>query len=755
LQAGLLDDIITRVEEPLKQLVLAEKPSVGRELARVLGCNQRYEGFIEGPEYIITWALGHLVELAQPAIYNESYKRWSLRDLPMLPSELKLEVIDQTKDQFLIIQSLVDRTDIASLIIATDAGREGELVARWIIEESGYQGPIKRLWISSQTEEAIQNGFADLKDGSLYENLYSAAFSRAAADWYVGMNVTRALTCHYDARLSAGRVQTPILALIVDREDEIEAFNGRFYWTLKARFGPISATLWPTEETSRIETEELAKEYQARITGKSGTVSDVYRDEKTIPSPLAYDLTALQRDANTLLDFSAKETLDILQGLYERHKVVTYPRTDSRYITSDILPTLDRRIEALTKTVLAPVARQYLTEGYSFDEGRFVQDAKVTDHYAIIPTEIHVDPSSLSKKENDLFNLIALRFLEVLSSSYRYDSILTTIEAEGLVFKNRTTRPLDPGWRKVALRSGLKSAEFVDEEEYTKEDVTVGQSLPVLDTALRRFTTPAPLRYTEATLLSAMENAGRLVDDPLLKKQMGGGLGTPATRADIIEKLLQNTYIERDGKDLVPTPKGRELIRLVPSSLKSAALTGEWELRLSNIAEGVEEVGPFLSDIKESARALVEEVKRSGEMFAPHFPGSKTCPHCSSVMMKVTDPIGQPHFICQRLSCSYEEKEIRKRVFVEPEKKEPATPKKVVAVKARSSPEPAKKRVVVKKKTPEEHPYRWETTIEVVRPSKLQHRAVPKQHVFKERESSGSSFADLIRASEERKKRRR
>ena len=749
------DGIITKVEEPLKQLVLAEKPSVGRELARVLGCTQRSEGFIEGPEYIITWALGHLIELAEPAAYSDSYRRWSLKDLPMLPPELKLEVIDQTKDQFRIIKSLVERADIASLIIATDAGREGELVARWIIEESGYRGPIKRLWISSQTEEAIQTGFANLKEGSLYDNLYRAAFSRAAADWYVGMNVTRALTCHHDARLSAGRVQTPILALMVDREDEIEAFNGRFYWTLKAQFGPISATLWPTEETSRIETEELANEYRARIVGKTGTVSEVYRDEKTIASPLAYDLTALQRDANTLLDFSAKETLDILQGLYERHKVVTYPRTDSRYITSDILPTLNRRIESLTNTVLGPVARQYLTGGYGFDEGRFVQDAKVTDHHAIIPTEIRVNPASLSKKENDLFNLIALRFLEVLSSSYRYESILTTIESENLVFKSRSTRPLDLGWRRVALQSGLKSAEFVDEEEYHKEEATVGQLLPVLDTALRRFTTPAPLRYTEATLLSAMENAGRLVDDPLLKKQMGGGLGTPATRADIIEKLLQNAYIERDGKELVPTPKGRELIRLVPPSLKSAALTGEWELRLSNIAEGIEEVGPFLSDIKESARSLVEEVKRSGEVFAPYFPESKTCPHCSSVMMKVTDPIGQAHFICQRLSCSYEEKEIKKRVFIEPEKKDPPAPRKVVVVKAAANPEAVKKRVVVKKKAPEELPYRWETTIEVVRPSKLHRRAVPQQHVFKERESSGSSFADLIRASEERKKRRR
>ena len=739
----------------MKQLVLAEKPSVGRELARVLGCNQRQEGYIEGNDYIITWALGHLVELAQPAVYSDSYKRWSLKDLPMLPSTLKLEVIDQTKDQFRIVQGLVDRADISALIIATDAGREGELVARWIIEESGYQGPIKRLWISSQTQEAIQSGFANLKDGALYENLYSAAFSRAAADWYVGMNVTRALTCHYDARLSAGRVQTPILALMVDREDEIESFNGRFYWTLKAEFGPISATLWPNEETSRIETEELANEYQRRVINKIATVKEVYRDEKSIPSPLAYDLTALQRDAKTLLDFSAKETLDILQGLYERHKVVTYPRTDSRYISADIVPTLNRRIEALTNTALASVSKQYLKSGYSFDEARFVQDAKVTDHHAIIPTEIRVDPSRLNKKENDLFNLIALRFLEVLSSAYRYESILTTVEVEGLSFKSRSTKALDLGWRKVALLSNFKSAEFIDDEEGGKEEVVVGQSLTVVDTALRRFTTPAPLRYTEATLLSAMENAGRLVDDPLLKKQMGGGLGTPATRADIIEKLIQNTYIERDGKELVPTPKGRELIRLVPASLRSAALTGEWELRLSKIAEGTEEVGPFLSDIKESAKALVEEVKRSTEVFAPHFPGSKVCPHCSALMMMVTDPIGQAHFICQRLSCSYEEKEIKKRVFVEPVKKVPSPAKKVVVVKASSDPAPTKKRVVVKKKTPEELPYRWETTIEVVRPSKLQRRAVPQQHAFKEKESSGSSFADLIKASEERKKRRR
>lgn len=750
------------MEDFLKQLVLAEKPSVGRELARVLGCHERHEGYLEGSNYIITWALGHLVELAQPAIYSDSYKRWSLKDLPMLPADLKLEVIEQTKDQFRVVQSLVDRSDVLGLIIATDAGREGELVARWIIEESGYQGPIKRLWISSQTEEAIKQGFANLKDGSLYENLYHAAFSRAAADWYVGMNVTRALTCHYDARLSAGRVQTPILALMVDREDEIEAFNGRFYWTVKADFGALGATLWPTEETSRIDVEEEAQKYKELIEGKMGKISAVDRSEKSIPAPLAYDLTALQRDANTLLDMSAKETLDVLQGLYERHKIVTYPRTDSRYISADIVPTLSRRVAALSQTQVGSVSRDYLSRGYTFDESRFVQDAKVTDHHAIIPTEIPVDVNRLSKKESDLFHLIALRFLEVLSPSYRYDSILTTIECEGLSFKSRSTKPLELGWRAVALKSNLKSAEFVDDEEGSSEEVIEGIQLPVKEVTIRRYTTPAPMRYTEATLLLAMENAGRLVDDPLLKKQMGGGLGTPATRADIIEKLIQNTYIERDGKELVPTPKGRELIRLVPPSLRSATLTGEWELRLSNIAEGLEESGPFLADIKASARELVSSVKSSGEVFEPHFPGSKKCPHCAAVMMKITDPIGQAHFICQRLSCAYEEKEIKKRVFIEPAPK--AVKKVVIAKKAEDGAPPIKKRVVVKKKEPAELPYRWETTIEVVRPSKRSrqdrpsHRSgwnapISSPHLTTETPSGGGSIADFMRAQEKRERR--
>ena len=361
----------------MKKLVLAEKPSVGRELARVLNCYRRETGYIEGEHYIVTWALGHLVELAQPAAYSERYTRWSLRDLPMLPPVLQQEVIEQSKDQFSVVKSLFGRADIESVVIATDAGREGELVARWIMKLADYQGPAHRLWISSQTEGAIKEGFANLKDASLYDNLYKAAESRAAADWYVGMNVTRALTCHYDAKLSAGRVQTPTLALMTRREDEIEAFSGQFYWTLKADFTQFTASYYPSEDSIRITEEASAKEKESSLVGKTGRVVSLETVEKREQPPLAYDLTELQRDANNLLDFSAKQTLDVLQALYEQHKIVTYPRTDSRYITTDIVATLPQRLRSLQDTPFSPLCARFVKDGFRVDEERFVQDLQV------------------------------------------------------------------------------------------------------------------------------------------------------------------------------------------------------------------------------------------------------------------------------------------------------------------------------------------------------------------------------------------
>lgn len=773
----------------MKQLVLAEKPSVGRELARVLQCWKTEKGYREGESYIVTWALGHLVELAQPAAYSDRYKRWSLRDLPMLPPVLKQEVITQSSEQFTVVRDLMQRPDIEGLIIATDAGREGELVARWIMKLADFQKPAKRLWISSQTEGAIKQGFAELKDASLYDNLYEAAESRAAADWYVGMNVTRALTCHYDAKLSAGRVQTPTLALMTQREDEIDAFSGQFYWTLKADFSNFTASYYPSEDSVRISEEQKAKQLEESLVGKEGTVTKLETVERSEQPPLAYDLTELQRDANNLLDFSAKQTLDTLQALYEQHKIVTYPRSDSRYITTDIVSTLDQRLQALEGTPFGSLAIDYRKNGYRVDTQRFVQDLKVTDHHAIIPTEQKVDLSRLSANERSLWELVVLRFLEVLSPDYSYKTTTLYADVDEAQFKTRLTLPVSQGWRDVARFIGKRSAQpaLVDDDEASPLLLSLkeGDALKIASVKVRRLATPAPSRYTEATLLSAMEHAGRFVEDTQLKKRLGNGLGTPATRADIIEKLIQNHYIEREGKELVPSPKGRELVRLAPEELRSPELTGRWEQRLSDIAEGKEKSEVFIEDIKQNARNLVTKVIGSGEVFSPHFPESKSCPFCKGPMMKFEDDIHQTHYLCQRLSCSYEEREVKKRVMVSKPKAEPVIvkkePVKVVLKKKTTTEETGKKKIVLKKadgpkkamtsfSLPDDDgpTFTWETVIEVVSPSKFVNSYKPRQeredrggwkapvqssHIVSETPSEGGSFADFLKASENRKKR--
>jgi DNA topoisomerase-3 len=776
-----------------KQLVLAEKPSVGRELARVLQCRKRERGFSEGDRYVVTWALGHLVELAQPAEYNERYKRWHMQDLPMLPAQLRQSIIKQTSDQYHVVENLLRREDIDSLVIATDAGREGELVARWIMKMAGWQKEVKRLWISSQTDSAIEQGFAKLKDGDLYENLYAAAEARAAADWYVGMNVTRALTCRYDAKLSAGRVQTPTLALMTDREDEIEAFSGGFYWTIRADFGGFTAS-WQDESGSiRITEEQKSEAIIEKIKGKEGTIVSVDKLEKTEQPPLAYDLTELQRDANSQLSFSAKQTLDVLQGLYENHKIVTYPRTDSRYITPDIVPTLAGRLKAMDATPFGQVASLFVEHGYRSDMDRFVMESGVTDHHAIIPTEQRVDLNRLSKDERSLWELIALRFMEVLSGDYIYET--TTVEVHVLDerFLTRFTVPVKQGWRDMARLIGKRSAAAIvdiDEGSSTRDVKLVeGNLVTVGAVRSRRNTTNPPERYTEATLLSAMEHAGRFVEDSALKKRLGGGLGTPATRADIIEKLIQNHYVEREGKYLVPTPKGRELVRLAPSELRSPELTALWEDRLAAIADGKEKKETFVEDIKANARKLVSEVSSNKERFEPTFPDGKQCPFCASPMMRATDEFGQVHFICQRLSCSYEEAQVKRRKKGSSAKMTVADsnkPKKML-VKTKTVPASSatgKKVVVVKRSTAKvEVAEEWETVTEVVRPSKLERRgrfddhestsATPRRgrgndrtstrtqltnpnrsHGFSSQTDSGTTFADLLAASEKRKRER-
>lgn len=655
----------------MKKLVIAEKPSVGKEIARTLGSRIREEGYMEGPLYVVTWALGHLVELAEPARYSERYKRWSLKDLPMLPEVLEEEVIEETKPQFETIKKLLERSDISSVVIATDAGREGELVARWILKLASSSKPCERLWISSQTEKAILEGFSSLRPSSDYDNLYRAAECRAAADWYVGMNVTRALTCFYDAKLSAGRVQTPTLALMTKREDEIDEFLGSFYYTARGDFGLFAASYYPEENTIRFTSEEKKAELE-NLADAKGRVISLVTEEKEDPVPQAYDLTELQRDANMALGFSAKETLDTLQRLYEVHKIVTYPRTDSRYITADIVPTLRERIEAVRESVFSYQVDEYLTSGFISDNPRFVNDALVSDHHAIIPTETKVDLSKLSSDEEKLWRLIALRFLEVLGESYKYKSTNAKIEVNGNIFKTRLTVPVRKGYRSVSESAGLKSsAPALDEGDsaFALRMLKEGDEVELKGVKIRKTSTIPPERYTDATLLSAMENAGRFVDDKEIKGNLQNGLGTPATRADMIEKLVQNHYVERDGKYLVPTAKGREVVRLSPLVLQSAELTGIWEGRLEQISKGKEDPEIFIRDIKKMAGELVSEVEKSTLTFSPSFKDTKKCPYCGRDMMKSSESDGTVHYICQSLSCQYEEKIVKIKVDTAPQVK--------------------------------------------------------------------------------------
>ncbi len=710
----------------MKKLVLAEKPSVGKELARVLGC-RNYGTHLESDDYVVTWALGHLVTLCPPDYYGTEYRHWRLGNLPILPPKLETMVIDKSKTQYELVKDLLNREDVASVIIATDAGREGELVARWILKQAGCEKPCQRLWISSQTDMAIKNGFENLKDAGDYDNLFAAAESRSYADWYIGYNVSRAMSCHFDTRLSAGRVQTPTLALMTSREDEIESFAGKFYWTLKADFGTFKASWYSDENTIRIPEESKAKELEAKLKNATGSVSEMAEVPKSEKPPLAYDLTELQRDANSILGFSAKETLDTLQRLYEVHKIVTYPRTDSRYITADIVPTIPERLRALTTTPFASRCKTMLESGIRQDLSRLVNDELVSDHHALLPTEQPVDLSKLSSQERSLWELIITRFLETLSADYDYKTTTVEVQVENERFIARLTLPVHQGWRDVARDIGKRSAvsdSTDDDNEAGLTRLAKGMSLTIKDVVLRRNATLPPDRYTEADLLYAMEHAGKFVEDAQLKKRLENGLGTPATRADIIEKLIQNNCIERQDKYLVPTAKGRELVRLVPQQLKSAELTGRWEQRLFSISNGQENEKLFIEDIKKNATDLVNQVIANKEKFDPSLMGDqqKKCPSCDWPMVKVIDEEGITHYVCQRFSCGYEEKLHKKKI--------------------------GQKTMVAKVVVKESH----------YRPRSEHSNFVPKPDKtdiarYSHNNSDGGTFADFIKASQERKMR--
>ncbi len=738
----------------MKKLVIAEKPSVGRDIARTLGSFIKERGYIDGPEYIITWALGHLVELAEPQHYSDSYKRWSIKDLPMLPERLDQTVIEESKEQFETVAALLSRPDIESVVIATDAGREGELVARWILKLAGYKGKAERLWISSQTDKAIKEGFASLRPSEEYDNLYHAAECRAAADWYVGMNVTRALTCHYDAKLSAGRVQTPTLALMTEREDQIEAFEGKYYYSARGDFSLFHASYYPEPNTVRFTDDALAEEF-GTWKGKKGKVVSVVSEEKSDPVPQAYDLTELQKDANIMLGFSAKETLDTLQRLYEVHKIVTYPRTDSRYITKDIVPTLKDRVKAISGSLFSRQCDEYLLSGFRTDNPRFVNDELVSDHHAIIPTEETAHPEKLSADEAKLWQLIALRFLETIGEDYQYRTITADIDVDGRIFRTRMTLPVRKGYRSVAESAGIRSASAVTddtENSFYLLRIKEGDEVELSSVKVRKSVTAPPERYTDATLLSAMEHAGRFVESDELKANLANGLGTPATRADMIEKLIQNRYIEREGKFFIPTAKGREVVRLAPEILRSPELTGEWEGRLERIARGKEDPDDFIRDIKKMSSALVDEVRKSDMEFSPRFSDTRKCPYCNSDMMKVAEPDGSVLYICQRLSCQYEERDVKTRIETG------ASPVKKIS----NSPD-GKVKVTLTRKSAVKMPKTvYETKTVVVKESKLAYKRDrrgddqrrPQKSSFTSSDYGGGTMADFFRLSQERNQNR-
>lgn len=634
-----------------KSLVLAEKPSVGRELARVLGCKRGGEGFMEGDRYVVTWALGHLVTLADPDVYEKKWEKWDMADLPMLPPNMKLVVIGQTSRQFKVVQSLMKRGDISELIIATDAGREGELVARWIMVKAGWKKPTKRLWISSQTDKAIKEGFAKLRPASDYDNLFRSAQARSEADWIVGLNVTRALTCRHNTQLSAGRVQTPTLALIVDREKEIKNFVPREYYGVRLKAGGFSASYRDKNNNSRSFDRAVMEKIAAACDKGECVLTQVRKMRRQTPPPAAYDLTELQRDANKKYAYSAKETLNLMQSLYEQHKLLTYPRTDSRYISDDVVPTLPDRLKAVMVDSYKPFAQEIM-RNRPLKTKYLVNNAKVTDHHAIIPTEESPDLWQLSGPERNIYDLVVRRFLAVLMPPYEYEEVELTLNCGGHNFTAKGKIVLNQGWKAVYDRNF--SFEEEDEDTQSLPDVRQGQRLKVSSVQVTTGKTPPPPRYTEATLLTAMEHPQSQVQDKEQRKilEETGGLGTPATRADIIEKLFSAFYIERRGKELVPTSKGMQLVELAPKDLRSATLTAKWEDRLSRIAKGQERDFKFIEEMRAYAGKLVNDVKLSEAKYTHDNQTRKACPECGKFLLLVKGKKGEM-LVCPDRECGY------------------------------------------------------------------------------------------------------
>src|ERR687887_96140 len=625
-----------------KTLVIAEKPSVGRDLAAALPGSFSKEGdtHLESDDYVITWAVGHLVQLAEPEDYDEKLKKWRMADLPIVPDDFRLKPRDaKSKKQLTAIRKLLQRDDVDRVVNACDAGREGELIFAYIYESTGAKKPVDRLWISSMTKQAIREGFERLRPGEQLRPLEAAARSRSEADWLVGMNATRAATIRGRAWVggvvSLGRVQTPTLAMIVKREREIQAFVPEPYRLIHAGFDPRYSGLWFEGDETRI-FGELARAEQivAKVRDKDGVVESVERKEQSERAPLLYDLTSLQRDANRRYGFSARRTLQAAQSLYEGKKAITYPRTSSRFLSGDMVAQLKPTAATLQPIEDYRTAAEYVLALDQLPLGRVVNDAKVDDHHAIIPTDIDHDVDDFTPDERRVFDLVARRFLAVFHPPARYarTTVITLVEEER--FRTRGKVTLEAGWRAVYGVEPDQERQSEDESEGGEiPALREGQTVRCIAAEIEDKMTKAPPRYTEATLLSAMETAGKLIDDEELREAMKeSGLGTTATRAETIETLIRREYIERAGKDLTPTPKGLQVITMLEEHpLTSPELTGNWEKRLTDIEHGNDARGAFIDDIASFTRSTVEQIAAlDKEKLRPERVELGPCPRCGA-----------------------------------------------------------------------------------------------------------------------------
>lgn len=643
----------------MKSLVIAEKPSVARDIARVLKCQKKLPGAMEGGQYVVTWALGHLVTLADPEGYDVKYKEWKMESLPMIPEKMQLVVIKQSAKQYAAVKTQIHRKDVGEIIIATDAGREGELVARWILEKAGSHKPVKRLWISSVTDKAIREGFGHLKDGREYIPLYDAAVARAEADWLVGINATRALTCKYNAQLSCGRVQTPTLAMIAAREEEIRKFKPEAYYGLTLR---TKGMVWNWQDeksgSSRTFQKDKTDKIAEKLKNAKLTVVSVEKKAKQSQAPGLYDLTELQREANKRFGFSAKDTLNTMQRLYENHKVLTYPRTDSRYISTDVVDTLKERLKACAVGPYKKLAGTLIMKPIRANKS-FVDNAKVSDHHAIIPTEQFVQMDHMSVDERKIYDLVVRRFLAVLYPAFEYEQTTMKAKAGEELFtaKGKVVKSL--GWKAV-----YEDMAMDDEEDDEKDSagslpaLNKGQVLEIEKVTMTEGKTKPPAPFNEATLLSAMENPVKYMEskDAQAAKTLGetGGLGTVATRADIIEKLFNTFLMEKRGKDIFVTSKAKQLLKLVPEDLKKPELTADWEMKLSKIAKGKLKKVSFLNDIRSYTHEIITEIKQGEGNFRHDNLTNSKCPVCGKRMLAVNGKNSRM-LVCQDRECGHRE----------------------------------------------------------------------------------------------------